>query len=277
MFNNKKISLLIILSVIIQHESFSQKFRNGVDEFGLMIGGSNYFGDIAPEIKLKETHLALGFLYKHHHSSYFSSRYQFAYGRISGDDKNFTSNAYRNINFYSDIFELGYNLEFNFLPYGINVHEKDKSPFVSLGLNIFMFNPKTKLPSGDPVSLRKFGTEGQHVNNKRKYALIQPNINLGLGYKIGFSKRFNMALEVGFRKTFTDYLDDTKDNYPSYAMLLAKQGATAAELSQPQTTVNNQVIDANTMRGDKHLKDWYFIMGITLSYRIVTTFCNKPF
>lgn len=256
--------------------SYAQ-YRNGKTEIGLLLGGSNYFGDLAPEIKLKETKFSAGVFFKQNHNKFFSSRYQFAYARIAASDKNFRANEYRNLSFFSNIFELGYNAEYNFVPFGMNVLEKNSSTFVFAGFNMFFFNPKTRLLNGDKVALRDFGTEGQVLDSKRKYSLIQPSVTLGLGYKVNISDKWVLGTELGFRKTFTDYLDDTKDVYTDYNALNAKQGTNAANLSQAQVPNGHPAIDANTMRGDKHLKDWYFIAGITISYRFVTTFCNHPF
>ncbi|MDP2175793.1 MAG: DUF6089 family protein [Bacteroidota bacterium] len=248
---------------------FSQRYRNGINEFGIQLGGSNYFGDLAPEIVLKETHFAAGVFYKYHHSKYFTSRYQFTYASISGNDNNFNSNLYRNLSFQSQIFELGYFTEFNFKPFGINVREEHKTVYVFSGINLFHFDPKVRLAKGDLVSLRDLATEGQVVDKKKKYSLIQPAITLGIGYKFNIGRKYVIGTEIGFRKTFTDYLDDTKNNYPSYAAILAAQGLTAAEISHAQTLNNQPPIHPNTMRGDKHLKDWYFIFGITISKRSV--------
>ena len=258
------------LCLLVSLHAVSQRYRNGISEFGLMVGASNYFGDIAPEIVPKESNLALGFLFKYHHSKYFSSRYQFTYARISGDDHNFKANQYRNIKFESNIFELGYFTEFNFKPFGINVLENKSTTFVFAGFNMFLFNPTAKLPGGDKVDLRDLGTEGQKLNHQKQYSLIQPAFTLGLGYKFNVKRRTVIGLEIGFRKTFTDYLDDTKGKYPDYNALKAAQGGTAADFSQPQTLNGQPPVVANTMRGDPHLNDWYFIMGITISLRDVT-------
>jgi hypothetical protein len=242
-----------------------------------MIGGSNYHGDIAPEIKLKETHLAFGLFYRYNHSSFFSSRYQFTYAKISGDDKNFAANAYRNIKFESNIYELSYRTEFNFKSFGSGgraYKEGKTSTFVFAGLGIFGFDPKRRLPGGDKVSLRDMGTEGQNLNNKRTYAQIQPAFLMGLGYKVNINQGTVLGIEMGFRKTFTDYLDDTKGQYPDYAAMVAKQGQGAGEFSQPQVLNGNPPIPAGTMRGDSHLNDWYFIVGITISFRAINgTLC----
>jgi hypothetical protein len=237
-----------------------------------MLGASNYFGDIAPEIVLGESKPSPGLFYKYHHSKFFSSRYEFTYARISGTDQNFKANSYRNIKFRTDIFELGYFTEFNFKPFGINVLENRSTVFVFGGFNMFFFNPTARLNNGtgDRVELRDYGTEGQVLNDKKKYSQIQPAVTLGIGYKFNLRRRTVIGLEVGFRKTFTDYLDDTKGSYTDYDAMNAAQGGTAAELSQPQTLNDNPPIQGGTMRGDPHLKDWYFVVGITISLRNVT-------
>ncbi len=276
MYHNKKLILSLVL-VLLSHFGYAQRYRNGKESFGILVGGSNYFGDLAPEIVPNETHLALGVFYKNHHSSYFSSRYQFLYGNISGNDKNFAANSYRNLSFKSNIWELGYNLEFNFQKFGINVNDKPATTYVFSGFNMFMFNPKAKLPGGkDEVSLQRMGTEGQVIDNKRKYALIQPSLNLGLGYKFN-SGRWVIGTEIGFRKTFTDYLDDTKGNYPDYTTINTKQGADAAILSHRHVNEGNPPAAGGSMRGDSHLKDWYFVFGITISLRNITIFCPNNF
>lgn len=249
--------------------SFSQKFRNGKSEWGFFVGGSNYFGDLAPEIVLKETQLSYALFYKFHHSRFFTSRYQFAKAKISANDINFQANSYRNLSFYSNIYELSYFSEFNFKPFGINVRDEKQTFFIFSGFNMFLFNPQRELKKGEPLNLQEFGTEGQVINKQKKYSLIQPAITLGFGYKFNLGRKYIIGTEIGFRKTFTDYLDDTKGDYASYQAMVEQQGQNAAYLSQAQTINNQRPIKAQTMRGDDHLKDWYFMFGITISRRKV--------
>lgn len=260
---------MTVTALLFSTGTFSQKFRNGISEIGFLVGAGNYFGDIAPEIVLKESKPAVGFFYKYHHSRFLSSRYQFLFTQISGSDKNFAGNAYRNISFHSNIFELGYNMEFNFVGFGVNKnqHEKPHTTFVFAGINMFAFNPKADLPSGDEIELRNIGTEGQKLNGKREYSLIQPCLSFGIGYKFNLKRMTVIGLEIGLRKTFTDYLDDTKSTYPDFNALNAKEGTGAGDFSQPHTTQGNPPVSAGTMRGDPNLKDWYLVAGITISFR----------
>lgn len=266
--------MVLIITPLI---TYSQKFRNGKSEWGIFVGGSNYFGDLAPEIVPKETQLSYALFYKYHHSRFFTSRYQFAKAKISGNDLNFQANSYRNLSFTSNIYELSYFTEFNFKPFGINVRDEKHTFFIFSGFNLFLFNPQRELKSGEPLNLQEFGTEGQVINNEKRYSLIQPAITLGFGHKFNVGRRYVIGTEIGFRKTFTDYLDDTKGNYPSYQQIAEKQGQNAAHLSQGQTLNNQRPIQAQTMRGDDHLKDWYFLFGVTISRRKVNLQpCGSP-
>lgn len=255
--------------LLLSLDAYSQRFRNGISEIGFFLGGANYFGDLAPEIVLKETKPAIGLLYKYHHSKYYSSRYQFLYTSISGSDQNFAANAYRNLSFENQIFEIGYTGELNFIAFGMNknMKESNNTTYLFGGFNLFTCNPTASLPSGDKVELRDIGTEGQKLNGKRTYALIQPAIHFGLGYKFNIKNKTVIGFELGFRKTFTDYLDDVKGQYPDYNQLVAKQGEGAGDFSQPQTTQGRPIIAAGTMRGDSHLNDWYMVAGITITFR----------
>lgn len=260
-------AVLLLTSQILS----AQRFRNGIKEIGFMLGGSNYWGDLAPSTVMAETGPSLGLFYKYHHSRFFSSRWQFAYAHIGGSDANFKANAYRNLSFESDIYELGYFTEFNFRPFGINrsQHEEKSTTFVFAGINLFLFEPVRKLQGGDRVELRDIGTEGQKMDGRRTYSPVQPALTMGFGYKFNIRRSTVIGLEFGVRKTFTDYLDDTGGKYPDYNALVAKQGIGAGEFSHAQTMNEQPPAKAGTMRGDRHLSDWYFIAGITISFRNV--------
>ena len=59
-------------------------------------------------------------------------------------------------------------------------------------------------------------TEGQGTTsfqNRKPYSLTQLSIPFGGGVKIGVSDDFNIIIEYGLRKTFTDYIDDVSTTY----------------------------------------------------------------
>ena len=73
---------------------------------------------------------------------------------------------------------------------------------------------KLKASDGQWYALQEPKTEGQGTTafpSRKPYSLTQLSIPFGGGIKIGVSKDFNVIIEYGLRKTFTDYLDDIND------------------------------------------------------------------
>ena len=101
--------------------------------------------------------------------------------------------------------------------------------------------------------------------DRKEYSLIQFAIPIGGGIKIAINKSFNIILEYGARKTFTDYLDDVSttfvggngDPYPK------EMSQDAIEMSDPTGTHM-----FGEERGNPNKKDWYSFAGITLSFKL---------
>ena len=84
-------------------------------------------------------------------------------------------------------------------------------------------DPRGKTPEvfgNDWVRLRPLRTEGQGLTRSsdgssydRPYSLIQPVIPVGVGVRFKLNDRTDLSFEVGYRVTFTDYLDDVGGNY----------------------------------------------------------------
>ena len=87
-------------------------------------------GDLAPDPSLKEFHPACGINLKRNPNGYFSYSLGVNYGRISGNDSNYSYLAHRGLKFYSDIVELTAQVEFNFFNFGLIT----KTQYGALGL-----------------------------------------------------------------------------------------------------------------------------------------------
>ena len=254
---------------------FAQRFFDGRNEFGIVGGVSSYHGDLTHGFDIKRFHPSAGVYYKYSMSSFFSYRLQGSFLKIDGTDEGDPSYGIRNLTFQSDVYELGNFFEFNFQPFGLNYGDKTWSPYFFSGLNIFMFDPR-RLENED-IKLRNLRTEAQ----RRSYSRWQPSVPIGFGIK-GISLRRHkgngvwiFGLEGCWRKTFTDNLDDVNRNYPDYNTMVDKQGAASAQYSHTQTLNGDQPFAANTMRGDTHLKDWYYFIGLTMAYRFHGDDCPK--
>ena len=265
--------LTIAISVFFANNTFAQKW-----EIGGLLGASNYNGDLAREVVLKETHLAGGVYMRYNFGKYFSIKPALNIGTISGSDKNFKENKYRNLSFKSNISELSLNMEFNFRPFGSQVRTENFTPYLQLGIGGFRFNPKAKY-NGDVFELHSLHTEGQ--SNKQMYKLYQLSIPFGMGLKWEINDNLIVGYEFIYRKTFTDYIDDVSNRYPDINEQKKKYGTVSAALSDRSVEVDGitqPLSTQNDMRGDPGLKDWYLFTMISFTYRFTPIICwpNKP-
>jgi len=247
----------------------AQRYFNGKREIGLFLGGGNYHGDLAPRIVLSSFRPAVGGLFRYNFNPYISYRAQGSFTEISGNDANYKPQADRNLQFRSVIIEAANTIEFNFHRFGTNVLDVDFSPYLTLGLNVFYFDPRAPRGS-DYHHLRNLHTEGR----TRKYSNLQLAVPIGFGVKYNMSRNWVIGFEGVWRKTFTDYLDDVKDAYPDYKKQTDDFGQLSADMSHAHTANGKAPFRGGTQRGDTHLKDWYFFLGFTLTYRFTPVICR---
>lgn len=224
-------------------------------------------------MNLQHTGVSGAVYYKHHWSSFFSNRFQLTYLDIAGTDASSEVYKIRNLTFQTSIYEVSNMLEFNFQPFGTNYNDEAFTPYFFTGIAGFIFDPR-RLENED-IKLRQLKTEGQ----RRSYSRLQPAIPIGIGIKTISTPKKNrgawiFGIEACWRKTFTDYLDDVKGEYPDYTTMVNDKGLAAAQYSHAQTLQGGTPMPAGTMRGDTHLKDWYYFVGISISYRITPLICR---
>jgi hypothetical protein len=125
-----------------------------------------------------------------------------------------------------------------------------------------MFDPQAKSKSGDWVSLRPLRTE--NVDYKHVTRILP----FGAGFYLKFSSRVQLNLEGGFRKTFTDYLDDVSSyNYQPLesfsdpmAAELSMRAEEGSEYRQSYIVYNEQgEVITRQQRGNPKKKDHYMI------------------
>lgn len=259
----------IILSIIFITSSalnVSAQYKPN-QEFGVLGGTGYYIGDMN-STHFNNLRVAGGITYRKNFDRRFSFKSSALYTNIYADDANSSDpiKVNRNLSFKSDIVELSGQVEFNFLPYETGNSLYSWSPFVFIGASIYNHNPKAEASDGQWYSLQELGTEGQGTTsfqNRKKYSLTQLSIPFGGGIKIGVSENFNIILEYGLRKTFTDYLDDVSMTYVGRPF--------PTEFDNITMELSDRRIDENPIpsaRGDETNNDWYSFSGITLSFRI---------
>ena len=262
------ITILLIFFIFSYFNTKAQVVSNM--EIGIMGGGSYYLGDINSK-HFDYMMPSGGIVIRKNIDRRIVVKSELLLGNIRADDsrnRDDTMKLNRNLHFRSPIYELSGQVEFNFLPYETGNSLYPFTPFIFAGVSLFRFNPKAEANNGEWVALQPLGTEGQGTTSfqdRRRYALTQFSIPMGGGFKIAVNKTFNIILEYGIRKTFTDYLDDVSTSYIGGNLIdMSPLGIEMSDksLNGPQAK--------DFQRGDSKDKDWYTFTGITLSFKILS-------
>ncbi len=171
----------------------------------------------------------------------------------------------RNLSFVSNNYEISATGAYSFFSNGNRYYRRPALNIYAFGgVGVMYYNPKT-IYNGDKVALRPLQTEGVAYSS---FGIVIP---YGLGMRFKINPNFNLSIEGGVRKTFTDYLDDVstvyKDNN-SFTDPIAKALADRRpELSPPQ-----QPWPAGHRRGNPKTMDSYMLLNAKLEYYLPLDF-----
>lgn len=278
----KFILTFFVISAIYQANA--QDNYEQLGEFGLTVGAAHYFGDLNTRASINRPKPAIGIYYKKPFNNYLGIRVSAHYAQLGYSDT-YSNSEYqqrRNLSFNSDIFELAVQGEFNFFRFIPNDPYYSFTPFVTLGLGIFSFNPYAYLDN-KKVYLRPLGTEGQNLGyvdpntgNKRKpYGSSAVCVPIGVGIKYNVSNNINLSFQVAHRLTMTDYIDDVSttfigiDKFPP----LNGQPAVAGILQDRSFEMGTRIGVEGRQRGFSKQKDQYIIAEMGISFSISTYKC----
>lgn len=244
-------------------------FANSQVQVGVFGGVSNYLGDMTEKL-YRNSGVALGFNIGYQLSNRVNLRAGFTYGKVSGADSLSDQEdiQLRNLHFQSGITEFSLVGEINTLDLDL----KRWSPYVFGGLAVYHFNPYTFDPQGLKVFLQPLGTEGQGLPGypqTKLYSRTQIALPFGGGIKYNISDKVRIALEVGLRKLFTDYLDDVSGNYADPNELFAARGQQAVDLSyrEDELPFGDPAYPAkDETRGSPKYKDYYYFSGLHVTF-----------
>jgi hypothetical protein len=278
----KKLLSLILFSVGYSFLSQAQVFYR-MSEFGISGGSSHYFGDLNQNYSFQGLGYSAGLFYKYNFTPYIALKIGASQGNIGFDDK-YINNTYqrlRNLNFRSNIYEGALSAEFHFFSYQVGDFDYRFTPYVSIGVAGFYYNPYTTYKD-KRYYLRPLGTEGQNYDEykDRRYTNYSMALPIGLGAKFWFAKGITLHAEIVNRSTMTDYLDDVSTNYvgidkfqdpipgpyPSVASLLQDRSA---------EVTNNPIGQKGRQRGISTTKDQYMFIQFGISFRLPTYKCPE--
>lgn len=257
----------------------SQLFSQGYTEIGGHIGLSNYSGDLSSSNigpVVAQSHFSGGAFARYNFNANFSVRGGFNFATVSGKDALSGSARLeeRNLNFSTNIYEGSLMLEMNVLKYLATISEYHFAPYVSAGIAVFSFDPTTDF-EGSRIRLQPLGTEGQGTSfapDNPKYNLTQFNIPFGGGFKMKLAEGITAHLELVFRWTFTDYLDDVSTVYPGDEILLSEGAGELAVLLSNRTGVP---VEPGQVRGGATVNDYYATGVVGVSYAFTSLSKNN--
>jgi hypothetical protein len=258
-----KTRFLLLAAVLIAFTVQAQKFHATL--FG---GFANYQGDLqARRFTLDQSHPAFGAGILYEISEKLYGRANITVGKISGDDKKDGRNAARNLSFSTPVTDIHLGLQY----YVLNPYLHSLAPYVFAGISHFNFNPSAIDSFGNKVYLQPLSTEGQgFYQDRKKYSLGQFSIPFGGGVTFSLSEKIRVGVEIGLRKTNTDYLDDVSTTYVDQALLLTNRGAQAVSLAYRGDELKSGAPYPadGAQRGSAKSKDWYYFSGLNLSIRL---------
>lgn len=198
-------------------------------EVGFGIGGLKYFGDLSRGINFKSFKPAATAYFRTNLNDEVSFRLGLSGGKLGASDAStpidiFASN--RNASFDIFLFEVSTVFEYHFLNWRQENSIIRWTPYLFGGIGIVGISGMEDKPA--------------------EYSNIQPMIPFGAGIKYVLNPKWYVGLELGFRKTFFDYLDNLSDG---------------------------DGVIKNYDYGNRFDNDHYLFLGLSLTYSFYTIPC----
>lgn len=295
-------------------ESFGQRWKRDRHHFIFGMGASGFMGDLGGadqegtnglrDFNFSAVRPSLVGGYRYMLLENVGVTGNLTYGFVSGNDSH-TQEPYRNnrnIHFRSPILELSAQAQYYFL----TAHREgarhgritgargvlrrfELALYAFAGIGGFWFNPQAhfdasnyngsvpteELPPNGWYNLRPLSTEGQGFFPTRdKYPSISMAIPFGIGAMLPLNRDLSIGIEFGYRKTFTDYIDDVSTTYVDpkiFSQMFEdpEQIALAEYFSNPSlNSLSENVTAPGQQRGSPHSTDAYMFTFITVYYRV---------
>jgi hypothetical protein len=255
-------------------------------EFGISAGVGHYLGDLTAGMKLynAKPKFSAGAFFRKQFNNYVGMKVSASYAFLGYSDKhiNYYENkvqSLRNLSFNTNVWELSVSGDFNFFRFQPEFPEYRYTPYVSLGIGVFTYDPYAYL-GGEKYFLRSIGTEGQGsaaYPDRKPYGSMAVCFPLSLGLKYALNEKINIFGEVSYRFTTTDYLDDVSGLYAPDAFPPDPNGgpSTGYLLQDRSYEYGSPIGIKGRQRGNSLQKDGYGTMQVGVSFNISSYRCPK--
>lgn len=274
----------ILLASVVTINSKAQMVESYVQEgeFGIGIGAAHYFGDLNTRAALNKPKFSAGAFFRKQFGNYIGLKIAANYAQIGYSDiysQNETQKR-RNLSFNSNIWELSVSGDFNFFKFYPGISGFTYTPYVSLGVGVFSYDPYAYLAK-QKYFLRPIGTEGQGSSaypDRKPYSSMAVCFPIALGFKYNLNEKTNMFVEAGYRFTNTDYLDDVSTTYAPDAFSPLPNGQLSAGqlLSDRSYETGTPIGIKGRQRGNSTQKDGYVIAQVGISFNLSSYKCPTP-
>jgi len=304
----------LIYIFFLSSTSNAQHFMIGDTRFkieaGLNFGPTFFLGDLGghrgkgttfvKDLNLPLTKLMKGAFISFSPSEWLSFRVAAQYTYVEGQDRIIKTDGrdelyrkQRNLDFKSDMFEAYAAIEV-FPLMLLNANNEGYAPrvrpYIFAGVGMFKFNPMGSISdqNGNQTwyELQPLRTEGQGFKeypSRKPYSLKQLNIPMGGGLKYFASSKLNLSLELLYRKTFTDYIDDLSTDYVDpnlfYQNLRPERAAIASQIFDKAFTsliAGSPRFEPGLQRGNPKNMDAYFSFVLKLGLRLGDAYEGSP-
>lgn len=215
-------------------------------DFGGGLGVAAYSGEIVRRLDDGRVGLQGTFFGRRNFDNVWSLRAGLSFARISAADSITRLDpvaVYRDAFFKGNIWEASAVMEYHFLDFMHPQAQFRFSPYGFFGLGFTYY-------SGEGRSFL--------LEEPDRYRTTTPVIPFGLGIKYRLNDRWVLAAELGFRATFTDNLDKI-DGSQQFVRRFENPADPQMQFGYNSANYSD--------------KDWYYFLGLTISYSLSSVKC----
>ncbi len=266
---NKLYLLILFLfaqSVIVSGQSFYAVRRERTLMATVGTGNASYFGELKDKQEFLDPRLNINVGLQYFVTQRISARAELTYFQLHGTDVNSPdgSRVRRNLSFNSSNIELNAEGLINLFPLGQRFYQRPPiNVYAFVGVGLLYTNPKAEL-DGKKYALQPLQTEDV------KYSRFQFVIPYGIGARLKVNPFLNVAIEGGYRLTFTDYLDDVSTVHPDKSSW--DPNSIRFKLSDRRPELGNDPYDPGVQRGNPSKNDGYFLLNVKVEYYLRKNF-----
>jgi hypothetical protein len=284
----KRTVLAFFIGIVVikaNAQLYESNVRQG--EFGMAIGLGHYFGDLNTRAGINRPKFSGGLFFIKQFNNYIGIKIAGDYAFLGYSDvysKNEVQKR-RNLSFNTNLWEASLSGYFNFFKFMPGVEGYNYTPYVSLGVGIFSYDPYAFL-QGQKYFLRPLGTEGQGDSlypDRKPYNSMALCFPLTVGIKYAINENLNVFGEIGYRFTNTDYLDDVSTTYAGPEAFPAIPQPDGSLIPSPAYLLQDRSYETGTpigikgrQRGNSLQKDTYVLLHFGVSINLSSYKCPSP-